>query len=127
MSTNFEEKLYKQQAYWVSELSIDGLVPSVFMQLIANPNTNEYECDVIFREAKNISVNYDGGSDNEKSKYLCMLLGIDDSTDNGITKYTITTDTVEFVFYTAIEPEIRWYNPKNPFQKWRKEVIKVNK
>ncbi len=45
--SSFEDKLFKQQAYWVSELIIDSLDPNVYLQLIANPDTNEIECNVM--------------------------------------------------------------------------------
>jgi hypothetical protein len=111
----------------VSELSIDSLVPSIFLQLVANPNSGEIECDVTFFETNNISVKYHGSSKETKSNYLCSLLGIDDTEDTNGVKYTITTDTTEVTFCTTLEPKIEWHDPNKPFQKWDREVINVKK
>lgn len=127
MSNTFEEKLFKQAAYWVSELSVDSLIPNVTMQLIANPHTNDIECDVIFPGVNNVTINFHGGDDDVKPQYLCTLLGIDIAEMNGVTKYTITTDTTEVIFTSSLEPEIKWANPDKKYQKWDREIIKMGK
>ena len=122
-----EEKLFKQPAYWVSELVIDNLIPSVYLQLIANPDNNEVECSVTFNKVQNITSNFHGKPEENKNEYLCTLLGIDDTKNINGTKYTITTDTTEVSFVTSVEPNIEWVNPEKPFKKWKKEIINVDK
>lgn len=120
---NFEDKLFKQQAYWVSELRFDSLIPCVYLQLVADPQTGEVECDVTFTGADEITCTKHGDSDETKNNYLCTLLGIIDTQESGKTRFIITTDTTELSFVTSIEPSIDWVNPEKPFKKWKKEII----
>ncbi len=123
--TSFEDKLFKQPAYWVSELTINSLVPSVHLQLISNPDTKEVECNVTFFKVRGITSNFHGHASQSINDYLCTLLGIENSDDIKDTKYIITTDTTEVSFITSVEPKIEWLDPEKPFQKWNREIINV--
>jgi hypothetical protein len=120
---NFEQVLFKQLAYWVSRLEIDSLVPSVSLDLICDSDTQELECTVVFYGIENLTSHYHGDPSETKDTYLCTLLGITDTVENGKTKYIITTDTTEVAFCTAIEPEIAWADPGKPYQDFTEEKI----
>lgn len=123
----FKDILFKQQAYWVSELDVDALSPYVRLQLISDPDSNEIECDVLFEKAMEVTVNYHGDEEDSKSRYLCTLLDVSDKLENGKHYYFIATDTVEVAFHTAATPKIDWLDPNKPYQKWRVERIKGGK
>lgn len=115
--------LFKQQAYWVSELDIDALVPCIRLKLISDPDKNTSECDVLFENALEIEVNYHGEADECKSQYLCTLLDVNDEQKDGKHYYLIVTDTVEVSFHTDATPRIEWLEPDKPYQIWQSERI----
>ncbi|MBA6381346.1 MULTISPECIES: hypothetical protein [unclassified Colwellia] len=124
---SFRDILFKQQAYWVSELIVDTLVPSVYLQLISNPDTSELECDVIFNNVSNVSSLFIGEANESKEEYLCTLWDVTDKIKDGKHLYVIATDTVEVSFFCEDSPEIKWVNPDKPYQTWTQEKIKLKK
>jgi len=123
----FSDILFKQQAYWVSELQVDTLVPSVFLQLVCDPEIGEKECDVVFKSVSEINMNYYGELDETKEEYLCTLIDVSDNIKDGKHYYLILTDTVELSFCTSETPTIYWQEPDKPYQSWKSEKIVWNK
>ncbi|WP_445427535.1 hypothetical protein [Alishewanella sp. HL-SH05] len=123
----FKDILFKQQAYWVADLDIDALTPSVRLLLVSDPNSAEFECEVVFLETKEVSVSYFGEEDESKTDYLCTLLDVSDKSENGKHFYCIATDTVEVSFVTTAMPQITWLDPNKPYQTWQNERISKGK
>jgi hypothetical protein len=119
----FKEILFKQQCYLVSELQVDALVPSVVLELICDPKTNEKECDVTFSSVYDLKVNYYGEPDDTKNEYLCILIDVADKVTDGKHYYHIATDTVDVSFYTAETPIINWVNPDKEYKSWESERV----
>lgn len=123
----FKDILFKQQAYWVSDLEIDALIPSIRLVLVSNPNKQIIECEVVFLDTKEVKVNYFGEQDESKKDYLCTLLDVFDKIEDGKHIYCIETDTVEVSFNTAVAPQIKWLDPDKPYQYWKVERINKGK
>jgi len=117
----FEDRVFRQAAYWVHKLDIDIDGNRIFLELIANPETQEYDGVIKFREIQNLEIqNFD---ENLSDNYIASLLGILDHNKEVGTQYLITTDLVEISFITEIEPEVNWADPDKPKQEWKREKL----
>jgi hypothetical protein len=118
----FEDRVFRQAAYWVHKLDIDIEGNRIFLELIANPETQEYEGVIKFCEIKDLEVqNFDEDS---SDNYIASLLGILEHSKEVGTQYLVTTDLVEVSFITEIEPEVNWADPDKPKQEWKREKLK---
>ncbi len=121
---DFEKKLFRQPAYWISELIYDTLKSEIRLVLIANPETQKIEGTVYFSKIKNLDVTFFGDEDETIERYIPYLLGIMKTSEAEGMRYIITSDTTEITFISALEPIIHWENPAKPFQQWQKEQLK---
>ncbi len=120
----FEDKLFRQQAYWVGGLMVDMLRLEVRLSLIANPDVDEIDGVVIFDGCKQFAGGFHE-SEVYDPDYIPSLLGIIDTLEGQQTRCIITTDTVEVSFTTPVEPRVQWKDPNKPKETWIWEQIQV--
>ena len=124
MNYNVEDKLFRQQVYWVGGLIVDMLKLEVRLSLIANPDIQEIDGVIIFEECKQF-VGQFHDSEEYNPDYIPSLLGIKDTPEATQTRYIITTDTVEISFTSSIEPKAQWKDPERPKETWTWEQTQV--
>lgn len=122
MNTNVEDKLFRQQVYWVGGLIVDMLKLEVRLLLIADPDIQEIDGVIIFKGCKQFAGQFHD-SETYNPNYTPSLLGIMDMSEGAQTRYIITTDTVEISFTTLIEPRVQWKDPNQPKETWTWEQI----
>ncbi len=108
----FEDKLFRQRAYWVGGLTVDMLRLEVRLSLIANPDTHEINGVVTFEDCKQFTGIFHD-SEVYDPDYTPSLLGIMDQPEGQQTRYIITADTVEISFTTPVEPKVQWMDPNS--------------
>ncbi len=122
---NFEERIFRQEAYWTSRLSIELVSKQIKLELLANPENKTIEGWILFKEINNLEIEflefYEEGFDDSVED----LIGIIDETDPNGTRYTITTSTVEISFVTKIEPNVNWIDPLKPKQEFKREKLRM--
>jgi len=117
----FENKVFRQQSYWINKLMIDEINKTITLELVANPDTQEIDGLISFTSVSNIhETNYD----NDSEEYIATLLGIQNLTNSKGTRYIITTDVSEVDFISENEPLVKWIDPTKPKQEWKREIIK---
>lgn len=98
----FEQKVLRQQCYWVAELRADALQSEITLVLVVNPENGEIEGTIRFAGIVWMKLNYHG--EEIDPEYMPILMGIQDVAQEGGRRYTITTDTVEISCPLKIEP-----------------------
>ena len=117
---SFEKSVLRQEAYWVHELSAKFKEKQVKLVLVANPETQEIDGTILFKDCANLEQKH-FGNDN----ILPSLLGIQNVENNSSTNYIITTELSEVSFTTNSEPEVIWVDPSKQKQKWKSEQLKI--
>ena len=124
MNYNVEDKLFRQQVYWVGGLIVDMLKLEVRLSLIADPDIQEIDGVIIFEGCKQFAGGFHD-SETFNPNYIPSLLGIMDTPEEQQARYIITTDTVEVSFTTSVEPKVQWKDPNRPQETWNREQTQV--
>ena len=101
-----EATLPRGASYWISNLIVDALGPTVTVDLVVDADRNNHCLRIVFRETKLVQCDWHGEPEDLDDNCLGTLLGIDESDLGKGTEYIIATDVSEVRFQTDRVPEV---------------------